>query len=162
MIDKLKDILSTQLKLMGELLALLERETSELLAVNLDALAEINAVKESTTERINEHTAPLRQAVSEVAANSELPSNATLVEVITCLGKQGYKEIPRLYQDLNTQAKQVRHAAAMNQDLAERSVSMVQIALFILAQLLEQSLTYGASGSFQQWPAGGIIINNDV
>ena len=162
MIDKLKDILSTQLKLMGELLALLERETSELLGVNLDALAEINVLKESTTERINEHTAPLRQTVSEVAANADLPSNANLVEVITYLGKQGYKEIPRLYQDLNTQAKQVRHVAALNQDIAERSVSMVQITLFILEQLLEQAITYGASGSFQQWQAEGIIINNDV
>jgi len=162
LIDKLKDILSTQLKLMGELLALLERETSELLGVNLDALAEINVLKESTTERINEHTAPLRQTVSEVAANADLPSNANLVEVITYLGKQGYKEIPRLYQDLNTQAKQVRHVAALNQDIAERSVSMVQITLFILEQLLEQAITYGASGSFQQWQAEGIIINNDV
>lgn len=162
MIDKLKDILTTQLKLMRELLTLLERETPELLGVNLDAMAEINVLKESTTERINEHTAPLRQTVSEVATDSELPSNATLVEVITYLGKQGYKEIPRLYQDLNTLAKQVRDVAARNQDIAERSVSMVKSVLFILVQLLEQSLTYGASGSYQQWQAEGIIINNKV
>ena len=162
MIDKLKDILSTQLKLMGELLALLERETPVLLDINLDAMAEINGLKESTTAHINEHTVPLRQTISEVAASSELPLNATLVEVVTLLGKQGYKEIPRLYQDLNTRAKQVRHVAALNQDIAERSVSMVKIVLSILVQLLEQSITYCASGSYQQWQAEGIIINSDA
>jgi hypothetical protein len=147
---------------MEKLLALLERETSELLGVNLDAMAEINVLKESTTERINEHTVPLRQTVSEVAISSELPSNSTLVEVITCLGRQGYKEIPLLYQDLNTKAKLVRHVAAMNQDIAEYSISMVKTALFILTQLLERSITYSACGSYLQWKNEGIIINNDV
>ena len=47
LIAKLKDILATQMRLMGELLALLERETSELLAVNLNAISEINDLKES-------------------------------------------------------------------------------------------------------------------
>jgi flagellar biosynthesis/type III secretory pathway chaperone len=162
LIENLKEILSTQLRLMGELLALLERETPELLEINLDAMAEINGLKESTTEQINEQTAPLRQAILEIAASSGLPLNATLVEVVTLLGKHRHIEIPRLYQDLNTRAKQVRHVAALNHDIAERSMSMVKTVLSILVQLLEQSITYGASGSFQQWDAEGIIINNDA
>lgn len=162
LIEKLKGILFIQLKLMEELCSLLERETPELLSVNIDAIVEINALKESATERINEHTDPLRQTISEIAVSSELPSNATLVEVVTHLGKQGYKEVPALYQDLNTQAKQVRHMAALNHDIAEQSAAMVKNALRILTQLLEQAITYCASGNYEHWQDEGIIIDNDV
>jgi flagellar biosynthesis/type III secretory pathway chaperone len=162
LIAKLKDILTTQMKLMGELLALLERETSVLLSVNLDAMSEINAKKESMTIRINEHTVPLRQTIEEVASNSGLPLNSSLVDVVSRLGRNGYQEVPRLYQDLNSLANQVRHVMALNIDIAERSVLMIKSALFILAQILNQSTTYDASGSYYKWQVDAIIINNAV
>ncbi|MDD2852895.1 MAG: flagellar protein FlgN [Desulfuromonadaceae bacterium] len=162
MITRLKDILATQKRLMGELLALLERETSELLHINLDAMSEINSTKESMTVRINEHTIPLRQAVSEIATNSGLPLNASLVDVVSRLGKKGHKEIPRLYQDLNSLAKQVKNVTALNMDIAERSVAMIKNTLFILAQILDQSSTYDASGSYYKWQVDGIIISKDI
>ena len=162
MIAKLKDVLATQMKLLGELFALLERETSELLAVNLDAMSKINDLKEGMTVSINEHTAPLRQMVSEVASSSGLPLNASLVDVVSRLGKNGDQEIPRLYQDLSSLANQVRHVTAMNQEIAERSVSMIKNVLFILAQILNQSSTYDASGNYYQWRVDAIIINNDA
>lgn len=162
MIVTLKDILATQMKLMGELLALLERETPELLNINLDAMIEINGLKEGMTSRINEQAAPFRQVVSEIAISSGLPSNASLMDVVSRLGKNGYKEIPRLYQDLNSLAKEVRQVAALNLDIAERSVSMIKNALFILAQILDQSSTYDASGSYYPWKVNAIIVNHDV
>lgn len=162
MIAKLKDILATQIGLMGELLSLLERETSELLSINLDAMSEINGLKESMTVRINEHTPPLRQTVSEIATSTGLPSNSSLVDVVSQLGKNGYKEIPRLYQDLNSLAKQVRQITALNIDIAERSISMIKNTLFILAQILDQSSTYDASGGYYPWKINAIIVNHNV
>jgi flagellar biosynthesis/type III secretory pathway chaperone len=162
LIAKLKNILATQMKLMGELLALLDRETSELLSINLDAMFEINVLKESMTARINEHTVPLRQTISEVASSSGLPLNTSLVDVVSRLGKNGDQEIPRLYQNLSSLANQVRHITALNQEIAERSVSMIKNALFILAQILDQSSTYDASGNYYQWRVDAIIIKNDV
>lgn len=162
MIVKLKDILATQMKLMGELLALLERETSELLSINLDAMIEINSLKEGITARINEQTAPLRRVVAEIATGSGLPSNASLMDVVSRLGKNGHGEIPRLYQDLNSLAKEVRQVTALNMDIAERSVAMIKNALFILAQILDQSSTYDASGSYYPWKVNAIIVNHDV
>ncbi len=162
MIATLKDILATQMKLMGELLAILDRETSELLRINLDAMSEINGLKESMTARINEHTVPLRQTISEVASSSGLPLNASLVDVVSRLGRKGDQEIPRLYQDLSSLANQVRHVTALNQEIAECSVSMIKNALFILAQILNQSSTYDASGNYYQWRVDAIIIKNDA
>ena len=162
MIEKLKEILFTQLQLMGELLALLKRETPELLGVNLEAIAEINDLKESTTARIEEYTEPLRQTILDVIASFKFPKKATLVEVVTLLGQQGYEDIPRLFQDLNTQAKQVQRAAAVNQEVAEISLSNLEVALIILAQLLDQSWTYCFSGKYEKWLAEEIIFSEKV
>lgn len=162
MIIKLKEIFAIQVKLMGELLALLEQETSELLDINLDAMSEINAQKEIKTARINEYTPPFREIVSEIATSYGLPANASLMDVVSQLGKRGYTEIPRMYQDLNSLAKQVKLVTSLNQDIAERSVSMIKNALFILAQILDQSSTYNASGSYYSWKIDAILVNHDA
>jgi len=72
-IPRLNDTLATQAALLEELLALLERETPELAGISLDAMAEINGLKEGVVARIDEHTAPLRQAISETAVSLGLP-----------------------------------------------------------------------------------------
>jgi flagellar biosynthesis/type III secretory pathway chaperone len=162
LIIRLKEIFAIQVKLMGELLVLLERETSELLDINLDAMSEINVQKENKTARINEYTPPFRQIVSEIATSYGLPTNASLMDVVSQLGKRGYTEIPRLYQDLNSLAKQVKLVTSLNQDIAERSVAMIKNTLFILAQVLDQSSTYSASGSYYSWKIDAILVNHDA
>jgi flagellar biosynthesis/type III secretory pathway chaperone len=158
----LTDTLSIQLNLLEELLALLERETPELAGISLDAMAEINGLKEELTARIDEHTAPLRQTITEVAVSLGLPSNAALGEVAALLGKQGNKEIPRLHQDLKRMAEKVRQVATLNRDIAERFVSTVSNSLNFLAHILNQSPVYGASGGYQRRQAGAVMINREA
>src|SRR6185369_6781280 len=117
-IKKLTDTLSTQLGLLEELHALLERETKALAEINLDAMAEINGLKEDVSARIEEHTAPLRRAVEEAAADLALPRDSSLGELAAKLEKKGNKEISRLHGKLNKLAKQVRMTATMNRDIA--------------------------------------------
>lgn len=160
--DKLKDILCVQLKLMEELLSILKQERSALLDIDLDALAEINESKESTIASINSHTSALRQAVEAVATDLELPSNTPFVDVVVQLGKQGNMDIPRLYQDLNGLAIQVREVAALNQEIAEHSISVIKSALRIFAHILHQSTTYDHSGGYYQWQVDAIMVNHKV
>lgn len=159
-VKKLTDILSIQLKLLEELLVLLERETPELAGVSLGVMDEINVLKEGLAARIEEHTAPLRRAIAEVAASLGLPQNTALGEVAALLGKQGNAELQRLHQELSKVAGQVRQVASMNRGIAERFVATVGTSLDFLARMLNQSKVYGASGGYQHRPSGAAVMIN--
>jgi len=161
-IKRLTETLTVQLRLLEELLVLLERETRELADVKLDAMTEINVLKEDVTKRIEEHTIALRQVIGEMAASVGLQPDCTLGEFAAIIGKQGNKEIPRLHQDLNRVAERVRQVATMNREIAERFVSTVSNSLNFLAQILNQSSVYGASGGYQQRQTGAVIINREA
>ena len=159
-IQELADTLSMQLTLLKELLALLERETPELAGISLDAMAEINGLKEGLVARIDEHTTPLRQAISEAAINLGLPLDAALGEVAALVGRQGNKEIPRLHKELNRLAERVRQVATLNREIAERFVSTVNNSLDFVIQILNQSSVYGASGGYQRPQVSGAVMIN--
>ncbi len=162
-IRRLNDTLSTQVALLEELFALLERETPELAGISLDAMTEINDLKEGVVARIDEHTAPLRQAIAEAAVSLELPPDASLGDVAGLLGKQGDEEIPRLHQELNRLAEKIQQTAMLNRDIAERFVATVSNSLNFLAQILNQSTVYGASGGYQRrQQTGAVMINREA
>ena len=159
---KLAEILATQLQLLEELLLNLERETPELAEINLTALTEINSLKEGVAVRIDEHTAPLRQTISDVAVSLALPSTAPLGAVAELLGKQGNKEISRLHQDLNRLTERVRQVASLNRDVAERFLLSVNNSLNFLTHMLNQSTVYGASGGYLRQQSGAFMINREI
>ncbi len=161
-IKKLTNTLSTQLGLLEELHALLERETKELAEINLDAMAEINSLKEAASARIEEHTAPFRQAMEEAAASLALPPDCSLGELAAKLEKKGNKEISLLHGKLNKVAKQVRMTATMNREIADRFVATVSTSLNFLTRIINQSAVYGASGGYQQRPGGAFMINREA
>jgi len=156
----LTEILTIQLQLLEELRLLLERETRELGDMNLEAMAEVNRMKEELTGRIEAHTGPLRQAISTAARDAGLGSEATLGDVVA---KAKEKDIPRLYRELNDSARQVQERAALNRDIAERFIATVSTSLNFLTRLINQASVYGASGGYQQQrPAGASIINKEA
>ncbi|HEY3308122.1 MAG TPA: flagellar export chaperone FlgN [Desulfuromonadaceae bacterium] len=161
-IKNLGQALSLQLQALKELLELLEQETDEMTALNIEAMAEINAKKEAASARIQEHTAPLRQLISEVAAGVGLSVECPLGELAASLAKQGHKEIVTLHEQLNRVAKQVREVAATNHDIAERFAATLNQSLNFLTKVLSESNAYGASGSYQQRPAGAVMINMEA
>lgn len=158
----LADTLFLQMGLLGELLALLERETGELTGIHLDAMAEINGHKEDVAARIETHTAQLRQVIGEALVGAGLPPGATLGDLAALLKKQGNTEIPHLHRELNMLAERVRQAAAVNREIAERFAATVNQSLGFLAGILNQSNVYGASGGYQQRPAGAVMINMEA
>lgn len=161
-IEKLKELINVQFKLMEELLSILKQEETALLNVDLEALAEINELKESAMVNINTHTNPLRETVETIATFLGLPSGTPFVDVVIQLGKQGFMEIPRMYQDLKGLATLVREAAAVNLEIAEESVAMIKCALLLLAHIVDQSTTYNFSGGYYQWQVDAIMINKKV
>ena len=156
------DALSIQLQLLRELLALLERETKDLSDINLEAIAEVNGLKTDVTSRIEKHTAPLREAIAGMALDEGLTANATLGEVASKLKIKGNRDIPRLHHDLNEEAEKIRRTLSLNHEIAQRFVSSVNNSLNLLSRVINQSNIYGASGGYQQRPAGAVMINREA
>ncbi len=69
--------------MLEKLNSLLERETREFGDMNLDAMAEVNRLREELTKRIEEHTGLLRQAISAAAFELGLAPDATLWDVVS-------------------------------------------------------------------------------
>ncbi|GFE59508.1 flagellar export chaperone FlgN [Geobacter sp. AOG2] len=155
----LSEILTIQLHLLEELYSLLERETRELGDMNLDAMAEVNRMREELTERIEAHTGALRQAIATAALELGLAADATLGAVVA---KTAHKEIPRLYRELNATARRVQERAAMNREIAERFAATATTTLNFLTRLINQSSVYGASGGYQQRASGAVMINKEA
>src|SRR6266513_611036 len=150
MLTKLTESLSVQLTLLEELRALMERERGELTGINLDAMTEINGMKEEVTARIEAHAAPLRKAIGEAAVSLGLAPDSPLGELAALVRKQGNKDLSWLHQELNRAAKQVRQAASMNREIAERFAATMTQSLNFVMRLLHNSDVYGASGGYQQ------------
>lgn len=152
-------VLSLQLALLKELLALLGQETLELANMNLEEMALLNQRKEETAARLEVQSAALRQAISEYAADLGLPLETPLGDVVSVLA---HKEIAQIHLDLNIVASRVQEVAAINREIAERFAETANISLNLLTRLIKQSSIYGASGGYQERPTGAIMINREA
>jgi len=161
-INKLTDELSAQLGLLKELQLLLQRETGELAEVRLAAMAEINVLKEELSKRIEAQGVRLRQALSAALASEGLPADGTLGQLAAKLEQQGRQEVSRLHAETNLLAEQIRQALSVNREIAERFAESVKGSLDLLARVINQSNIYGASGGYQQRPAGSVMINREA
>lgn len=158
----LSHVLDTHLGLLRELHALLKRETGEMSEVHLDAMAEINARKDEIAERIQIHAGTLRVAIDEAAARAGLAPKATLGELATRLTQRGDSDVARLHAELNAAAAQVRELLNLNREIAERFSASVGNSLDFLTRIINQASTYGASGGYQQRPAGAVLVNREA
>jgi hypothetical protein len=150
------------LELQEELHALLKRETQELSEVHVDAMAEINALKNDISVRIADHGPILKQAIQEIAAQEGLSLGATLGDLNVKLSKKGNRDITRLYAELNVTADQIKALLVLNYEIAERFAASIGNSLELIARIINQSSTYGASGSYQQRPSSAVLINREA
>lgn len=155
------EILQTQLSLLEEMCALLDRETTELMNVNLDGMAEINRQKDELASRIEGQTAPFRAALSAAAVELGLPPEATLGSVAAVIGNRK-SEIPRLHRELNEVAHRMKELAGLNRDIAERFAMTVKMSLDFLTRIINQSNVYGASGDYQLRQTGPVMVNREA
>ncbi len=154
--------LEQQLNLMKELHDLLKKETDQLADVKVDAMAETNARKEDLSSRMFAHTAVLRTALHDCALAEGLSAGASLGELVVIASRKGNRDLPRLHSELNELAVQVRDLLALNRDIAEKFASSVSSSLEFISRIVNQTSTYGASGSYQQRPAGSVLINREA
>lgn len=152
----------TQLQLLEDFFTLLNRETGELANIQLDAMAEINILKESAAVRIEAHSAVLRKKMEEAAIHEGLSAKATLGELAQAYKQRGEEDLSRLHKELNRAAERVRQSLDTNREIAERFASSVTTSLELLTRVLNQSNTYGASGGYQQKPTGAVLINREA
>ena len=158
----LMSALEDQQKLLEELRSLLQQETGELSEVHLDAMARINLRKEEISSRIEAHGATLRSAIQDVASREGLSSRAALGELAARLGQKGSREVARFHAELNATADQIKELLNLNRDIAVRFAASVGNTLDFLTRIINQTSTYGASGSYQQRPSGAMLINREA
>jgi flagellar biosynthesis/type III secretory pathway chaperone len=151
-----------QKKLLEELRDILKRETGELSDVHVDAMSEINVLKENISARVESHAAVLRTAIQEAASREGLSSKAVLGDLAVSLSQKGNRDIARLHAELNTIAGQVKELLTLNREIAERFAASLGNTLDFLGRIINQTSTYGASGSYQQRPASAVLINREA
>ncbi|MEI7817825.1 MAG: flagellar protein FlgN [Desulfuromonadales bacterium] len=162
MVKTLTAALETQLHLLEDFINLLNRETRELSDINLDAMAELNGLKESAAARIETHSVVMRKEIEDAAVREGLPPKATLGELAATYKRKGKKEISRLHEDLNRVADRIRQAIDVNREIAERFAASVTSSLGLLTRVINQSNTYGASGGYQQRTTGAVLVNREA
>jgi flagellar biosynthesis/type III secretory pathway chaperone len=160
--NNLNAVVEQQLNLLQELHGLLKRETNELAEVHLDAMAVINARKEDLSSRIAAHALLFRTAIQEEAAREGLSSKTTLGELTLKLNQKGNRDIARFHAELNATADRVKEVLALNREIAEKFANSVGTTLEFITRIINQTSTYGASGSYRQRPAGAVMINREA
>jgi len=150
------------LGLFRELGGCLEQETKALSAIDTAAMADINSQKESIAAQIDARTEPLAKLQREVATLLGLPQESSLGKLAEKLRVRGNLEIPRLHRELNAVGERNRQLLEINREIAENFAASVGNTLELLSRLINQSNTYGASGGYQQRPAGSVLINREA
>jgi len=158
----LYEILAAQTAQLDQLSELLNRETSELSHIQVDAMLETNAEKEDLVREISRLSLALQQEISAAAVRAGLPSDAPLGAVTRYLAQSGHNELREKQKAMEESANRVKRAANLNLEIAERFASMTSDSLDLITRLVNQSNTYGASGGFQARPTGAVMINKEV
>lgn len=161
-LKKLIEEIDVQTALLNDLLMLLEQETVEMGDINITAMNLSNQSKEELIGRIAEHSPRTQQAISQMAALEGLPVTASLGKLAEHIAKRGDRELLTKQQQIHKAAERVRQVAALNRDIAERFASAVTTSLGLITRLVNQSNVYGASGGYQQRPAGAVMINREA
>ena len=159
---KLTDALGQQLDLLKELHGMLKRETGELSSIHMEAMAEINTAKEDISTRIYAHSAVVRVAIQEAAYREGLSQNASLGELAAGCHIKGNSEVAGLHSQLNSLAGQIKEQLDLNREIAEKFALSVGSSLDFISRIVNQTNTYGASGGYQQRPAGAVLINREA
>ncbi len=76
--------------------------------------------------------------------------------------QKGKKDVSRLHEELNRVAGRIRQLISINREIAERFAASVTSSLELLTRVINQSNIYGASGGYQQRPAGAVMINREA
>ena len=159
---KLIDEIAAQTELLNELLAVLERETTEMGEVNIAAMTLSNQAKEELIGRIAERSPHIQLAVTQLAAREGLAGATTLGTVAEHVAKKGKREILAKQQQIRATAERVQQVAALNREIAERFSASVTSSLSLITRLINQSNVYGASGGYQVRPTGAVMINREA
>jgi len=161
-LKKLIEAASVQAGHMDALLAVLERETVQMGAVDITAMADSNNAKEELIKKIAEQAPLLKHAVSAVAVREGLAADAAFGAVAERLGKKGLKELLAKQQHMKTTADKIQQVAALNREIAERFASTVSTTLTLITRLVNQSNVYGSSGGYQKRRTSAIMINMEA
>ncbi len=154
--------LEIQLQLLEELYALLKREAGELSEIRLDAIAEINLLKDDVAGRIEAHSNLLRKEIAVAASCEGLQSETTLGELAALYKQKGFNKVSALHEDLNSTARGIKEAVSLNRTIAERFAVSVSGSLELLMRVINQSNTYGSSGAYQQKLTGAVLVNREA
>lgn len=161
-LKKLIEEITVHTGLLHELLQVFERETVEMGDVNIAAMNVSNQAKEEWISKISGHTEQLKRAIAALAVREGLPSTAALGAVAEHVAKKGNRSLLAKQQEIRDTADRIQQVATLNREIAERFSASATSTLGLITRLINQSNVYGASGGYQQRPAGAVMINREA
>ncbi len=147
---------------LGELLAVLERESGELGNVDIAAMTKTNQDKEELYGKITTHSDELKQAIVALAELDGLSAGSTLGEIAEKRSRKGDPLLLQKQEALQDKANRIQQVAAMNLEVAQRFSATVTLSLDLITRLVNQSNMYGSGGGYQQRQTGAVIINMEA
>lgn len=159
---RLLDAVNVQSGLLDQLLAALERETSEMGDININGMSVSNQVKEELIKKIAEQAPIMQQALSGLAVHHGLASTTSLKGIAEHLAKNGNGELLLKQHHLAKSADRIQQVAALNREIADRFSSTIATSLNLITRLINQSNVYGATGGYQKHQAGAVMINREA
>ena len=161
-LKKLLDAIAALTALMQTLLAVLERETTEMGVVNIDAMADSNREKEDLIEKIAAQEQLMKQAITGLIHREGLPADTSFGTLATSLAQRGDRELFNKRLELKSSAHKIQQVAVLNREIAEKFSSTVATTLTLITRLANQSNVYGSSGGYQQPRNGAVMINMEA
>ena len=149
-------------QLLGELVAVLERETAELSAIDIAAMTRTNQDKEDLHKNISEHSLLMRSEIETFARQEGMAAETSLGSLAGHLAQRGQKALQDKQKQLKSKAERVKLVAEMNREIASRFSTTISSTLNLITRLINQSNVYGSTGGFQQRPAGAVMINKEA
>jgi hypothetical protein len=161
-IAALKSVLLEKQGLLECLSAVIEEENRYVVALDSSALASTSARKEQVFEKIALLNDKCRTVLETTNQELGLPRDSSLSQVVARLKPPERDVLRSLQQKVIVVAKKNEQLLALNKDLLESSLSLMDRSMRLFARLLSNGGTYGEAGRLVETPASARLVCQEI
>ena len=161
-IAALKTVLVEKQGLLECLSAVIEEENRYVVGLDSSALASTSARKEQVFEKIALLNEKCRTVLESTNQELGLPCGSSLSHVVGRLKPPEQDVLRSLQGKLIVIAKKNEQLLALNKDLLESSLSLMDRSMRLFASLLSNGGTYGMAGRLEVTPASARLVCQEI